>query len=164
MLGIISFMKYCHTITVNVFVKPENILEDPETEEKTKTAIRLLLPVDWEKEKIKIQEIKAEGFEGRQILIYELKINKEKETNAFLKNLASKLSKDQKEFLRLDKELRLDENDDFFIRLDRKKLFQGIYELTTSGDCFHIKMNIASFPKKRENTLKVIDEIFAKTI
>lgn len=157
-------MKYCHTITVNIFIKPEDITQNPEIKEKAKYAIKSLLPLDWEKEKISINEIKAEGFNGRQIIIYELKMQKEKETNAFIKHLTSKLSNDQKDFLRIEKESRLDENDDFFIRLDRKKLLDGIYELTTSGDCFHIKMNIAAFPKKRENAIKVIDEMFAKTI
>lgn len=156
-------MKYCHTIIVNVFVKPEDVAENPEIREKSKSAIKSMLPLDWEKEKIDLNEIKTEGFEGRQIIIYELKMHKEKETNAFLKHLLSNLSKDQKDFLRLEKESRLDENDDFFIRLDRKKLLQGIYELTTSGDCFHIRMNIAAFPKKRGNALKVIDEIFVKS-
>lgn len=155
-------MKYCNTITVNVFVKPEDLTEDPEIKEKSKSIIQSLLPLDWEKNNIGLSEIKAEGFEGRQIIIYELKIQKEKMTNAFLKNLLSKLSTDQKDFLKYEKESRLDENDNFFIRLDRKKLLQGIYEFTTSGDCFHIKMNIAAFPKKREVALNVIDEIFAK--
>lgn len=157
-------MKYCHTITVNVFVKPEDMVEYPEIKENAKNTIISLLPLDWEKEKIELHEIKAEGFEGRNILIYELKIHKEKETNAFLKNLLSHLTKEQKEFLKYEKESRLDENDDFFIRLDRNKLLEGRYEITTSGDCFHIKMNIAAFPKKRENAMKVIDEMFAKTI
>ncbi len=156
-------MKYCHTITANVFVKPEDIQEDALIKDRSKDAIRSLLPLDWEKEKIELHEIRAEGFEGRQIIIYELKIHKEKETNAFLKHLLSNLSKDQKDFLRAEKESRLDENDDFFIRLDRKKLLQGTYELTTSGDCFHIRMNIAAFPKKRENALRIIDEMFSRS-
>jgi len=156
-------MKYCHTIIVNVFVKPEDILDNPKIKENSKNAIISLLPLDWEKEKIELHEIKTEGFEGRQIIIYELKLHKEKETNTFLKKLLSKLSIEQKAILKNEKELRLDENDDFFIRLDKKKLIQGIYELTTSGDCFHIRMNIAAFPKKREVAIKVIDEMFAKS-
>lgn len=155
-------MKYCHTITVNVFVKPEDILDNPKIKENSKNAIISLLPLDWDIEQIEMQETKVEGFEGRQILIYELKLHKEKETNAFLKNVLSKLSTEQKSILKTEKELRLDENDDFFIRLDKKKLIDGIYELTTSGDCFHIRMNIAAFPKNRKVAMKVIDEIFEK--
>ncbi|GIU68882.1 MAG: hypothetical protein KatS3mg002_0118 [Candidatus Woesearchaeota archaeon] len=150
-------MKYCHTITLSVFIKPEDSNIFPDILDKTKSAIKELF--DWEKEKIELNETIAEGFEERKIHIYEIKLLKEKDTNIFIKNLLSKLSIEQKEFLKYDKEYRLDENDDFFIRLDKRKLLEGEYVITHSGDCFHIKMNIASFPKNRENSLKVIDEI-----
>ncbi len=32
--------------------------------------------------------------------------------------------------------------------------------LTESGDCFHIKINIASFPRKREKALEIIRNLF----
>jgi len=38
-------------------------------------------------------------------------------------------------------------------------MLEGKYELTTSGDCFHIKMNIAAFPKKIDTALVVIDDM-----
>lgn len=155
-------MKYCHTITLTVFIKPEESNDYPNIFDKTKSAIKEIF--DWEKEKTILNETIAEGFEDRKIHIYELKINKEKDTTLFIKNLLSKLSTEQKEFLKADKESRLDENDDFFIRLDKNELLEGKYKITNSGNCFHIKMNIASFPKKRENALKVIDEIFSKNI
>ena len=77
--------------------------------------------------------------------------------NKFLENLLNNLSKGQKEQILREDESRLDENLDFFIRLDKdswindKKL-----ELTDSGKCFHLKISIAAFPKKREVALKVV--------
>lgn len=155
------FMKYCHNISVSVFIKPEDIIEDDVVEHKILDTLHLLMFIDWEKEKIHTNSVQAEGFEGRKIKILELRLVKEHHTRIFIDALLKKLSSEQKSFLKSDKERRLDENDNFFIRLDRKKLLQGIYEITSSGDCFHIRMNIAAFPKKRENALRVIDEIFS---
>lgn len=153
-------MKYCNTIILSVFIKPEEVKEDSAIRDKIKDKIHSLLPLDWEKEKITLKETRAEGFENREITIYELKLLKDKEINVFIKNLCSKLSKEQKDYLISEKNYRLHEEDDFYIRLDKKKLLNDIFEITNSGDCLHIRMNIASFPKSRENALKVINEIF----
>lgn len=152
-------MKYCHTILLTVFVKSEDIAENPNINDSVNSKIKEMLPLDWDKEKIDYKQTKAEGLEGNSIIIHELKMHKEKETNTFLKELISHLSNEQKEVLLKEQELRLDENDDFFIRLERTKLLQGIYEITTTGNCFHIKMNIAAFPKKREVALRIIGEM-----
>jgi RNA binding exosome subunit len=153
-------MKYCHTITLTVFVRSEDIAENPNINGLVNSKIKEMLPLNWEKEKIDYKQTKAEGLSGNTIIIHELKMHKEKETNTFLKELISHLSNEQKNIIISEKESRLDENDDFFIRLEGTKLLKGIYELTTSGNCFHIKMNIAAFPKKREVALKIIEEIF----
>jgi hypothetical protein len=155
-------MKYVHTITLSVFVKLDDLIENPELNEKIESIITEMLPLDWQKEKVDYKKIKAEGLEGRHIIIHELKLHKEKETNTFLQTLLKKLTKEQKELLLREEELRLDENDDFFIRLDKDKLLRGIYEITTGGNCFHIRMNIAAFPKKREVAIKVIREILTR--
>lgn len=161
MLGIIFAMKYVHNVTVTVFVKQEQLIENPQINDIIKSKIKEMLPIDWEKNKPDYKQTKAEGLSANTITIHELKIHKEKETNIFIKEVLSHLIKEQKELLLKEKELRLDENDDFYIRLDKEKLLQKEYSITTSGDCFHIKMNIASFPKKRENALKVIDEMLS---
>lgn len=152
-------MKYCHTITINVFVKPENIREGPDIMSKTKECIKSMVHVDWDRDSGILKTTTAEGFENRRIIIYELHLIKDSHTTQFINSLMQHLTTDQKQFLMTDKHKRLDENLEFFIRLDRQKLLHGIYELTDSGDCFHIKMTIAAFPKKRENALKIIDDM-----
>lgn len=146
-------MKYCHTILLSAFVMPED------NEEKIKKTIKSFLDIDWEKESTLLNHVKAEGFNNREIIIYEMKLIKEKHTRLFIEHLLSKLTQDQKDFLTTDKQNRLDENNDFFIRLDMENLLKGVYQITTSGTCFHIKMTIAAFPKNRENALKVIDDM-----
>lgn len=155
-------MKYCHTIIVNVFIKPEDIQQDNNIIKKVEECIKSMIKLDWNKENENqeiLKIIKAEGFENRKIIIYELHLHKESHTTQFVNNLMHHLTIEQKQFLTTDKHSRLDEDLEFFIRLDKNKLLQGIYELTTLGDCFHIKMNIAAFPKKRESALQVIDEM-----
>ncbi|HIH31623.1 TPA: hypothetical protein HA235_02850 [Candidatus Woesearchaeota archaeon] len=150
-------MKYAHTIILTVFVKPEDIILDESINKKINECIRKMLVIDYDKEQVlKITE--AGGFENRKIIIYELSIHKESHTNQFISNLMKSLTIEQKQYLISDKHERLDEELGFYLRLDKKALLEGKYLITDSGECFHIKMTIAAFPKNRENALKVIDE------
>ena len=59
--------------------------------------------------------------------------------------------------------IRILSNDDdlnFFLRLEKPKLFNHEYWITDSGDCMHIKINLAAFPKKKEKAAPLIKEIF----
>ena len=47
----------------------------------------------------------------------------------------------------------------FFIRLDKEKLLKEDYEVTDSGECFHIKLHIAAFPSKRAIALEAIEKL-----
>ena len=96
------------------------------------------------------------------ITILELLVEKERHTKAFLEHFIADLSSDQKSVL-LSQENRLDDECHFFIRLDKKSLLDGKLVITDSGDCFHIKMSIAAFPKKKEQARKVIEELFGDT-
>jgi len=152
-------MKRAHTIIMNVFVKPEELLQDKEINNKIIDCIKKMLTVDWTRESDILNTTTAEGFDNRKIQIHELHMHKESHTNQFINNLMNHFTSEQKQFLITDKHNRLDENLEFFIRLDKKRMLEGKYELTTSGDCFHIKMNIAAFPKKIETALAVIDSM-----
>ena len=56
---------------------------------------------------------------------------------------------------------RLDEECNFFIRLDKEKLMNGECWITDSGDCYHIKISVAAFPKKKERAKQVVEQIFS---
>ena len=79
-------MKYAHLIKIDVFFKEgddENIIKEK---------LLSLIPFEnLEKEKIKIEEKTATGFEHKTIKIFEITLTKEKHTNAFLENLKEKL-------------------------------------------------------------------------
>lgn len=148
-------MKVLNNAKISVFVK-EN-----ENEELAGEALKNFVPLDLEKEKIAINKKTATGFEDKKIAILEIFLQKERHTNAFLKRLSEILDDEQKEILLRQAESRLDENLNFFIRFDKKELAEkGEFSLTDSGNCFHIKMSIACFPKKREKALEIIQNIF----
>ncbi len=154
-------MKYVHTVHCSVFVKPEEIQESPKIRSAISTALQELTGLDFAQEKLAVTTTKVEGFNNRAIEIFTVVLAKEAHTNHFLEHLCAALNQDQKELLWEQKESRLDDELNFYIRLGKKELLRGKYDITDSGDCVHIKMHIAAFPKKREAALDVVRKIFA---
>jgi RNA binding exosome subunit len=147
-------MKLANSIKMTVFAKPE------ENEEKIREKLINFFSFSLEEEKIPIKRSKATSFNQRQIAIYEVELFKERHTNAFLKLLNSKLDAQQRCML-LSQENRLDDNLDFFIRFSKDHLLNNEFMLTDSGDCYHIRISIAAFPRKREAALDVVKKIFS---
>lgn len=148
-------MKYAHLIRLSVFSK------EGEKEEDILRSLKELIPFNLEDEKIIIEIKKASGFEEKKIIIFTVTLKKETHTTKFLKNLNQKLSDDQKSLLKRQSESRLDKKYNFFIRLDKQKLLEKNETwITDSGDCFHIRISIAAFPKNRENALNAVINLF----
>jgi len=146
-------MKYANRVKISVFVKPE------EDEARIAEAMRSLIPFNLEEQKLILKRSTVQGFSEKKIIIYELELEKESHTNAFLKSLNEKLDERQKDMLILQ-DNRLDDECCFYLRLDKQKLLDGEYQLTNSGECYHIKMCIAAYPKKRECAKDVVRKIF----
>jgi len=149
-------MKFCHNLSVRVFAKQED------DEEKIKETLANLFPfpLDDEKEKVPLRKTVATGVdEQSRIIIYEVTLLKDRHINAFLEKLTAALSDEQKQLL-IRQTNRLDDSHYFYLRLDKRKLMEGIYWLTDSGDCFHIRMCIATYPKSRENCYAIVKQIF----
>jgi len=115
-------MRLANNIKINVFVKPED------DEAAVKKHLLALFPFDLEQERLVLQRSKAKGFNQREIVILEVDLVKERHTNAFLEFFKEKLNEQQKSVL-LGQENRLDDECNFFIRLDKQKLLY--YELKT---------------------------------
>lgn len=147
-------MKKVHTITVSVFAKPD------ENKDELKLALIDLFPFSLEEEKIIIQESSSSTFDNRKMYMYEVTIEKERHTNAFIDMLLQNFSDVQKEEVRTQ-ENRLDNELRFYIRLEKESLVNKQFTLTDEGNCFHIKMSVAAFPKKKEVALKIIKEVFS---
>lgn len=143
-------MKLSHRIVISVFFR----LED--NEDEVRKALVSLFPFDLAKEKIELKGQAAEGFNDKKIKILEVLLKKEGHMNSFMDDLKHKLG-NEAERLSDEAESRLDEELYFFIRLDKDLLInERKYVLTDKGNCFHVRMSIAAFPKKRQRAIELI--------
>ncbi|MBW2978058.1 hypothetical protein KY331_04390 [Candidatus Woesearchaeota archaeon] len=148
-------MKIANSVKINVFVKGE------ENEGKIKNSLLDFFPFDLKKEKIEIKQSTATGFNEKEIKVFEVLLIKERHINMFLENLKNNLSKETKELILKQAESRTDDECNFFLRFSKDKLInEKELWLTDQGNCFHIKINIAAFPKKKENALRIINLFF----
>lgn len=148
-------MKNFTSIVLSVFAKPE------EDAMKLKQGLLALVPFHLEDEKIPFEEQRAQGFNQRTIHVFTLALTKDRHINAFMEFLLGKLNNQQKHQLIAQAETRLDPELMFFIRID-KDLWANdhVLQLTDSGNCFHIKLHVASFPRKREVALDIVTKVF----
>lgn len=146
-------MKIAHFIEVSVF-SHEN--EDYET---VKAGLIALFPFSLENEKVDVCESSAEGVTGSRIAVANVFLEKERHTTAFLENLLSNLGCAQVSDLISQIESRLDDELFFFIRLDKDSWnIERKLVLTDSGNCYHIRITVAAFPKKRESAVALLNE------
>ncbi len=148
-------MKLFHSIKITAF--------SYENEEggSVLSAFLRLFPFDLDAVKIAVGKRNAIGFNEKKIEIFEVALEKNSLIIKFLVNLLSSLDNEQKSLILRQAESRLDKNLDFFLRLDKDSwINEEKLVLTDSGRCFHIKISIAAFPKKREVALNIIKEMF----
>jgi RNA binding exosome subunit len=145
-----------HFIELSVFSTPED------DEEQVYRGFLSFLPFDPAKEKVSVKKTHAEGFNDRRIVVYKVTLTKQRHINSFLESLFGRLSAEQRQLLERQKESRLDDNLYFFIRIDKARLIEeGKAWITDCGTCYHIKIALAPFPRKRELALKLVDELLA---
>lgn len=149
------FVKLVNHIKLSVFCK------DGEDEGMITKKLCELIPFNLEEEKIGLGKSTAFGFGEKKIRVIEIMLEKDRHMNQFIENLNSRLNEEQKALIRLQADSRLDERLNFFLRFDKEKLVnEDKLWLTDSGNCFHIRINIAAFPRSREGALKIVGGIF----
>ncbi|MAH01730.1 hypothetical protein CMO87_00660 [Candidatus Woesearchaeota archaeon] len=150
-------MKIAHQIKVKVFSYEKN----NEDEKLVLDKFLQLFPFNLKDEKIELKNTNALGLNEKKITIFEVALTKEKHTNLFLNNLIKNLDEEQKKLILSQLESRLDNNLDFFLRFDKNEyLKNNKLKLIDSGNCFHIEISVAAFPKKREIASGIVKEIF----
>ena len=150
-------MKWVHKAILTAFTKPEDTIEE------LKEGIIALVPFNLEEAKIQLQVQNTEGFDNRSINVFTIILIKESHTNDFLQFLLDELSEKQKTLLISQAESRLDAEYDYFIRIDKERwIKEREIRLTDSGDCFHIKLALAVFPKKKEKAIELIEKLFTQ--
>lgn len=151
-------MKLAHHITISVF-SHEDKGEDPGL---LKEKLISLVDLDVIDEKIKLEKTNAQGFNEKKISIYNLVLEKDRHIIHFVARIKELLSKSDLEKLLTQLESRLDEELNFFLRVNKNKwMASGELELTDSGDCFHIKVSVAAFPKKRGIAKGIVQKMFS---
>ena len=151
-------MKIAHQIKIKVFSYEKN----NEDEKLILDKFLQLFPFNLEYEKVNLKKTYAEGFHGTKITIFEVTLVKERHTNQFIENLTKNLDAEQKKLILSQIESRLDNHLDLFLRFDKKEYLENNkLMLTDSGNCFHMKISIAAFPKNRELGLNLVKYIFS---
>ena len=150
-------MKLFHNATISVFSHEK----DNENLTAIEQAFSLLVPLNFTNEKIAVKKITATGFSERKIFIFELHLQKERHISAFIDRLKSSLCEIDKQKIQIQLDTRLDEELFFFLRFDKWDLIERKeLHLTESGDCFHIKLSVAAFPKKRGVAMGLLRKLF----
>ncbi|MEM0231051.1 MAG: RNA-binding domain-containing protein [Candidatus Woesearchaeota archaeon] len=150
-------MKVAHSVEVSVFCK------DYESAEQVKDGLRKLFPFRLEDAGLKMAESEAEGLLGNKILIFSVHLTNPKHVRLFLDNLLNLLGKEGVRTLLAQAESRLDEELFFFIRISKPEwLSEGRAVLTDSGNCYHMRILIAAYPKERSAGLKTIKEYLGR--
>ncbi len=134
-------MKNFHNVYIRTMVKEY----EGDRLEEGRQLIEQLCPFDLKEQKLVIaQDTNLRHDNITPIYILSLKIEKQKLVESFLDALLEKLGKAAVQDILAH--LYVDEQCFFYVRLDKNELKEGKYVLTTSGDCMHIRILIASYP------------------
>ncbi len=144
-------MKTAHSVTIRVFCSQE------EDESGIVNGLKSLVPLDFEEEKITIQVQKALGFNEKQITIFEIMLAKNKHIDAFLNGFLPRISDTDRQMLLRQLESRVDDEGNFFVRVEKEQLAKMNEVLVTdSGNCYHIRIKMAVYPSTKESAIKVV--------
>jgi len=103
---------------------------------------------------IEFEEEISESEHGNTMMILETRFTKQREFT----ELFSKLSDEVLDFILENIDNRVDEDDMFYIRLDKQKAVQGIYEIAHHGDVISIFGKVQAHPAKKEVAVRVLRE------
>jgi RNA binding exosome subunit len=152
-------MKIAHSVEITIFSKEQDDYA------KVIESMKGIIPFDIGKEKLALIEENAEGLSGNTIKIARAFIKKEHLVRVTIENILEKLGKEQVKMLQAQIESRIDEEMFFFLRLDREKLIkENRYVLTDSGNCYHVRICIAAFPKTIDSAKQIISALLGRFI
>ncbi|MBI2108222.1 hypothetical protein HYT54_03785 [Candidatus Woesearchaeota archaeon] len=144
-------MKLANRIEITVFSYHD------ERSDMISEGIAGLLPFNLEDEKLAVQTSTAGGFNEKPITTFKLVLIKGAHTSKFLKHILGLLDSHGKKTLLSQLDSRIDEDLNFYLRIGKDEWLQDRkLAITDSGKCFHIKVSMAAFPRKRENAIKLI--------
>jgi hypothetical protein len=101
---------------------------------------------------IEFEEEICDSEHGNSMMILETRMTKQRE----FRDLFCNLGNDILDFIIEDIENRVDDDDIFYLRLDKQKAVQGIYEVAHHGDVISIFGKIQAHPARKEVAVKVL--------
>ena len=147
-----------------LYFEAQTFVRDYENYDTIKKAFISLFSFDFRENKVMIAEEVAHGFNEKRIKILTLSLKKESLINKVLKDIFSKMSKADIKTIINSLPTRLDEDYNFFFRLDKAALIDSKLILTDSGDCVHFKVSIAAYPKTLESSIEKMDNYLSAFI
>lgn len=96
----------------------------------------------------------SEGEHGNVMTILESRLTKQREFNALFRKLGPEICG----WIVEDIDNRIDDDCVFYIRLDKQKAVQGIYEVAHHGDVIAITGKVQAHPAKKEVAVKTLRE------
>lgn len=119
-----------------------------EDEEKVIEALRNVIPgAIPERES-------AEGYHGNPITVLRGRLDRRRALREFMEKFTEVFRGRMDEL-----EDRFDENGNLFLRLDKQKAFEGVWEPVRHGDAIHLKIKVEAYPAKREVAVENIRKI-----
>ena len=100
-----------------------------------------------------IEDIKvdrSEGYHGNKILIMTCTVSRKADIRSFFR----RLSKEDLSLLLDSVDRRMDDDGQFFFRLDKQKAFLEELVISSGDDCIHVRAKVESYPKRREKALE----------
>ena len=133
------------------------IFSSPEDMEKNRETLKKLLPEDAEiNEQLISPELEGGVFTQP---LYDLSARLSGKTaEEFLRKILSSLDQYDFSLLSEKKTMFVDDECNLYLRLSRKEAEQGSM-VFDSKDPVHITVKLAAYPAKKENALKVLDEL-----
>ena len=93
---------------------------------------------------------RSEGYHGNKILIMSCTVSRKADIRAFFRRVGKEDLRTLLETL----DQRLDEDGQFFFRLDKQKAFLDELTIFSGDDCIHVRAKVESYPKRREKALE----------
>ena len=100
------------------------------------------------------QEDISEGEHGNIMTILETRLTKQREFNSLFKKLGPEIC----QWILDDIDNRIDEECVFYMRLDKQKAVQGIYEVAHHGDVVAITGKVQSHPARKDVAVRVMSD------
>lgn len=100
------------------------------------------------------QEDISEGEHGNIMTILETRLTKQREFNSLFKKLGPEIC----QWILDDIDNRIDEDCVFYMRLNKQKAVQGIYEVAHHGDVVAITGKVQSHPARKDVAVRVMSD------